>query len=398
MDVTFVLTHDCNLGCGYCYAGRKFRKPMSTEVRDRALDLAFSGNPKKGDRIQLAYFGGEPTLEWDLMVETARRARDRAEALGVELVQSVTTNGTLLDAARVRTLGDLGIYVALSVDGNREAHEANRPMMGGGSSWDSVRRGLDHLLEAGRPFETISVVTPESVAAFGASVEELLALGVPRVSINPCYEAVWEDAHLETWETGLTRAAALMIAWMRTGRIVSVSAFDSKIIARLKGGLGEGDKCALGVGSVSVAPSGNLYACERMVAEDESVENVIGHVTRGVERKACETIRSNMPDYHAQNAECADCAERSRCGAHCACSNLAETGQIGVAGGVQCWFERTTARLADEVAEALFAEKNQAFLSWFVPEGLSDGAKLLARPAPAHEVRRDTKKRLRVIS
>ncbi len=93
MDVTFVLTHDCNLGCSYCYAGRKFRKSMSREVRDQALDLAF-GDVAAGTKMSLCYFGGEPTLEWDLLVETAAKARQLAEERGVLLVQSVTTNGT----------------------------------------------------------------------------------------------------------------------------------------------------------------------------------------------------------------------------------------------------------------------------------------------------------------
>ena len=30
MDVSLVLTHDCNLGCGYCYTGAKF--PMSLKM------------------------------------------------------------------------------------------------------------------------------------------------------------------------------------------------------------------------------------------------------------------------------------------------------------------------------------------------------------------------------
>lgn len=39
MNLTLVLTHDCNLRCRYCYAGKKFGRAMSWDVAKRALDL-----------------------------------------------------------------------------------------------------------------------------------------------------------------------------------------------------------------------------------------------------------------------------------------------------------------------------------------------------------------------
>ena len=41
MNVTLCLTHDCNLGCHYCYAGPKSRRSMSWEVAEKAIDLGF---------------------------------------------------------------------------------------------------------------------------------------------------------------------------------------------------------------------------------------------------------------------------------------------------------------------------------------------------------------------
>lgn len=393
MDATLVLTHDCNLGCSYCYTGRKFRKVMPDEVADKALELAFAGVPADGE-VQLSYFGGEPTLEWDRLVRAARRAREMARARGVRLRQSVTTNGTLLTAARVRELGELDFYVGLSIDGNRIAHEVNRPTMNGKSSFDDVSRGLDLLLDAGRAFETISVVTPSSVGEFGASVEELFRRGVPRVSVNPCYEAVWSDEHLSTWEHGFLHTLGVVAGWLRAGRLISFSPFDAKVIARIKGGLGALDACSLGERFVAISPDGNLYPCERLVVEDEDPKFQIGHVDFGIEASGVRAIRSHMPEYHASNDECDTCDEKHRCGAFCACANLAETGKVGVAGGVQCWFERTTMALADQLADAMMNEKNEPFLRWFFPQGAP--ATLPAVGAP-RAIERDTKRHLELV-
>jgi uncharacterized protein len=376
MDVSLVLTHDCNLGCGYCYTGAKFRKRMPREIASKALDLAF-GDP--APEVQLSYFGGEPTLEFDLLIDVAREARARAEASGKKVVQTVTTNGTLLDRKKIDALYEQDIYIALSIDGVREAHDGNRPQMGGGSSFDGAERCLRHLIEAGRSFETISVVTPMSARFLGESVSWLFEVGVPRVSLNPCYEAAWDDAALAEWERGLRAAAETMASWMRRGRTVSISLFDNKILAALKGGLGVEDKCKLGDGFVAVSPDGHLYGCERLVAEDDNPDNRVGHVDTGISIARVCNVRPDVgDDKHAINEECNTCAEKYRCAASCACANQAETGDMQVAGGVQCWHEQTTAKIADEMAESLFTELNPVFLRWYYGRMGIDPEKLAA--------------------
>ena len=363
MDVSLVLTHDCNLGCAYCYTGAKFRKRMPREVATKGLDLAFA---RKSDEVQLSYFGGEPTLELDLLIDIAKEARARAAAAGTKLVQTVTTNGTLLDEAKIAALYAEDIYIALSIDGTEAAHDGNRPQMGGGSSFAAVERCLRLLVAAGRSFETISVITPSSARLLGESVRFLFDAGVPRVSLNPCYEAAWDDEALSAWEKGLREASEAMASWMRRGRTVSISTFDNKILAALKGGLGCEDKCKLGDGFVAVSPDGHLYPCERLVAEDDQVALRVGHVDTGVVHKQVTELRPKVAeDKHAINEECVTCTEKFRCGASCACANRAETGDMQVAGGVQCWHEKTSARIADEMAESLFAELDPIFLRWF---------------------------------
>lgn len=376
MDVSLVLTHDCNLGCGYCYTGAKFRKRMPREIASKALDLAFGD---AAHEIQISYFGGEPTLEFDMLLEVAREARARGRSSGKTVVQTITTNGTLLDRAKIDALYAEDLYIALSIDGTREAQDVNRPQMGGGSSFDGAARCLEHLVAAGRSFETISVITPQSARYLGDSVAWLFESGVPRVSLNPCYEAAWDDAALAEWEAGLRASAGHMARWMRAGRTVSISVFDNKILAALKGGLGLEDKCKLGHGFVAVSPDGHLYGCERQVAEDDNEKDRVGHVDTGVSMARVCNVRPDVgEDRHAINEECNTCAERFRCSASCACANKAETGDMQVAGGVQCWHEQTSARIADEMAEALFVELNPIFLRWYYGRMGIDPDKLAA--------------------
>ncbi len=356
MDVSLVLTHDCNLGCRYCYAGAKARRVMSAEVASRALDLAFSDGRKE---VQLSFFGGEPTLEWERLVRATDEATRRAQAAGRDLVLTVTTNGTLLDDERVRFLVERGFFVGLSIDGVRAAHDATRPTRGGQPSFDAVSRGLDLLLAHGAWFETISVVDPANVRLLGESVRWLAERGVGRISLNPNFSAEWSDDDLAAWERGYRAAADLYVERSLAGRPLYVNAIEDKLITHVKGGYAAEDRCSMGRTSVAVAPSGNLYPCERMVEEDRDPALRIGSVFGGLdeERRGCLAAQAGPV-----NEECGGCAVRPRCMSFCACANRAETGSIAVAGGAQCWHERMVLRVADEAGARLWKARNRCFL------------------------------------
>ena len=360
MDVTLVVTHDCNLGCDYCFAGEKRRAPMSDAVADAALDLALGDGSEGDGATQISFFGGEPLIEWRRIVRTVARARARAERIGRAISFTITTNGTLLDEDKARFLVDAGFFVGLSIDGVRAAHEATRPTRGGRSSFDDATRALDLLVAHGADFETITVVDPRNVAHIGASVRWLVERGATRLTLNPHFGADWSDGALAVWEAGYREAADLYVERCREGRPVHLNFVENKLRAHAKGGYGAGDRCSVGHRSVAVAPSGNLYPCERFVAEDRDTTMAIGHVASGIDlgRRMClDAQRGPVAD------ECGGCGEQSRCNSFCACANYAETGSISTPGGVQCWHERMAMRLADDVGRRLWAARDRHFLA-----------------------------------
>jgi radical SAM protein with 4Fe4S-binding SPASM domain len=111
---------------------------------------------------------------------------------------------------------------------------------------------------------------------------------------------------------------------------------------------------------LAVAPSGRLYPCARLVGEDRGGRLVIGDVWRGPDEGAMAGVERGPAD-----PACGECAERWRCGGRCACANLAETGTTHLPGGVQCWYEQTSARIADELGHRLLGrEPCEAFVDW----------------------------------
>lgn len=343
MDVALVLTRDCNLGCGYCYAGDKVKARMPADVADRALDMALDAAHVRGESLGIQLFGGEPLLEWDAVVRVATTARARASERGTRLALQLTTNGTLLDAERVNALGALGVHVALSLDGTERAQNASRPTRGGGPSYAAASAALDHLLAYGRPFDVITVVSPDTIADLAIGVRALLDRGVDRLTLNPSWSSPWADAELAILDAQFVEIAALVVAWFRRGRAITVQPFDSAIVARAtgaplgleaRGSLGAG--CGAGASALAVAPSGRIYGCARAVGADDPTAS-IGDLATGLDADRV-------------------AARTSSCAGSCACANVEETGDARERGRVQRFVGDVVDRLAGRIGSALALE------------------------------------------
>jgi uncharacterized protein len=362
MHLTLCLTHDCDMACAYCYAGRKVPRAMTRKTVEEAIRFAARLEPGP---FQLGFFGGEPLLEWELLRFAV------GEALGQpgdrEIVFTLTTNGTGLTEERAAWLGRHDFYLGVSIDGHRAMHETCRKLRGGASSFDLVAEGLRHALVRPDRMETIMVLDPRNVRHVAEGIEFLAGLGVRRISLNPNFHAEWDAAALAALEAAYEAAGDFLIAAYRNARPVAINVIDAKIITRLKDGYAPSDRCKFGCGEIAVAPSGRIYPCERLVGNDDDDAVCLGTVRAGIDvakRLALAARRGN------RDPECAECSLRRRCMNWCGCINYATTGAIDSAPALVCFHEKLSIRVADRVAETLFKEGNPDFLTRFYGEDL----------------------------
>ena len=357
VHLTLCLTHDCNLRCSYCYAGAKRPRHMPRDVAERAIELALA---KANDRLHLVFFGGEPMLRWTELVALTELAINRGREVGTEIRPTVTTNGTLLSEDRCAWLAGHGFVLAVSCDGVQEAHDANRVAGDAQGSHASTWRGLERALASGAKVRVILVLHPRNVHLLPASVDALVAAGADDLVVNPDWSADWSAPELQAaWTEAYERVAERYVHGYREGRPFWISILDPKIAAYIKGGYGEADRCDLGRRNLVVAPSGNLYPCDRMVADDSDPTRVIGHVDTGPNAAAVSRFAGPRIDLPV---DCLGCGVRSRCRNFCACANLAMTGDASVPAPLLCFHEQLCVRTADDAAEVLFAEENELFV------------------------------------
>ena len=342
MKVCLVLTHQCNLACSYCYAGKKFNRHMSDETAWRGLKLLLQG---AGD-MELSFFGGEPFLRYDTMVAMSRVAREAAKRSGRRLSIQVTTNATILEEKQLRFLEDYQVWTAFSVDGPEDIQDVARPFTNGRGSGKLVWRNIERALERLSRVHILMVVAPQTVDHLLPAVERLYRAGAGRISLLPDLEADWsqaEDKLQEVWP----QLARITLLSMLTDQPLHLAPFSSYFPTtdRFHGEVS--GKCDFGGEQVTIAPSGNFYPCARLVGADIRSDVRVGDINSGYNMQAAQSLKQCGEDALRQGG----------CGkGGCQCIALMPgdvKGQLHWSGEFARWTSAAAAPVAQEIEEAL---------------------------------------------
>jgi uncharacterized protein len=354
MHYTLHVTSDCNLRCHYCYVHKLQKKRMTLDAAKTALDRG----AKRGENIGIAFFGGEPLLEKQLIYDTVAYGREVETREGCHFHFKITTNGVLLDDEFLRWCSENRVMIALSIDGTCEAHDAHRRTAGGESSYDMVERAAKRLLKY-QPYAcAMMVVNPDTVHYYADGVQKLMDLGFQYYICSLNYEpgAGWMDKHMEELERQFARLADMYVNWTLEEKKFYFSPFEVKMRSHIDG---EGycrERCQLGIRQLSVDTDGGLYPCVQFVGEEQYR---LGDVFTGVD----EALRRRLFDLsESTSGACGGCAIKERCNHHCGCLNKQATGDITGISPVLCAHERLSLAAADRAAETLFAKGSRMFL------------------------------------
>ena len=150
------LTEDCNLQCKYCiysdnyeYSRNSSKNTMKIETGKKAIDYFFKLNEKQssrnpGKKLAISFYGGEPLLCLSTMDKLMQYARRNTP---LRLTFVMTTNGLLLNDEVADFIVKNNIFLAISLDGNKENHDRNRITRYGHGSFDIVYTNINRFLE-----------------------------------------------------------------------------------------------------------------------------------------------------------------------------------------------------------------------------------------------------------
>ncbi|MCC7161995.1 MAG: anaerobic sulfatase maturase [Anaerolineae bacterium] len=140
----------CNLDCKYCfflskemlYPGSRFR--MADDLLEQYIKQVIEG--QRVPEIVVAWQGGEPTMMGLDFFERSIAYEKKYLPPGKTILNTIQTNGTLLDDEWCEFFRAHNFLVGLSLDGPRAMHDAYRVDKGGAPTFDKVMRAA-HLLQ-----------------------------------------------------------------------------------------------------------------------------------------------------------------------------------------------------------------------------------------------------------
>ena len=139
--LTIMPTESCNFRCPYCYETHN-SEIMSKEILYRIHDYIKSQAPKF-KKLCISWFGGEPTLCKDIILETSSLVHSLQKQHQFEYNADMVTNGYLLDKESFIQYYKAGVTsYQITLDGWN--HDKTRPHVTGKGT---LKKIVDNLLE-----------------------------------------------------------------------------------------------------------------------------------------------------------------------------------------------------------------------------------------------------------
>ena len=376
------LTDNCNLACRYCFVQQK-PNYMTLQVAKDSVDFIVKNynirTEKYGlkDRKGIFFFGGEPTLMFDSIIVPLIQYIEETYKLD-EFDFGITTNGTLLNKERIDFLKKYNIFPLLSIDGNAETQNYNRPYKNGiGNSFDAVIKNIPYLLENFPEVCFRSTIYKDTVENLYDNFLFAESLGFKNYTCIPdTRTAVWNEEEMQKLYDQLTKIVYHQIEYFLNGtrpKITMAGLYDGfrdVILSELYEEKHEELRrtpwrCGLGANGCSINYVGDLFSCQEQDSRDTNEYFYIGNIYSGIDQSKHKQI---LMDYMnsiivCQNGDsCSECPLQKICNGGCVSVNKDLYGNINLTNPELCKERKFFYKLA--IGMMLILNNNSTFFHY----------------------------------
>ncbi|MGD8238129.1 MAG: SPASM domain-containing protein [Armatimonadota bacterium] len=328
--VDMMLTRDCNHRCDYCFVRSKRPERMTWETAKATVDFFLKQpGPPRDNGYQILFFGGEPLLEFDLIRQIVDYTEWLQERTGVPFRYSMTTNGTLLTEGMCSFFRSHRIAYLLSIDGDKETHDAHRKLRGGGSSYDLMLPDRFRMAKQHQPWQgTRMTVRPDTVRRLVDNVKHLHALGMNQFLIGIATGLQWSRDDFVEYEAQLLALMDLHQEMRERKRPFRMTLYE-KDLRSPPGTSTNTWGCGAGRGRMAADPGGNIYGCAKIAGLDRPEllrDQCLGNVFEGITHPDRRAMVADNTTTH--RPKCVRCKYRHDCGGGCPATNLEASGSI----------------------------------------------------------------------
>ena len=324
LTLTFQITDACNLKCTYCYQQNKQNHIMQLTTAQQTIKSLLDGgyNPyidiNHIDELIIEFIGGEPfflqtqliddilTYYYNIVIQYNHKIKFHWQCL-------ITTNGTLLHLPEVQQFIDKWracLSLAVSLDGDKQIHNACRCFPNGSGSYDIVKRNILAFRNTyGYLPNNKITIAPTNLPFLAQGIVSLFEMGYTELPANCVYEEGWtiEDAKI------FYQQLKIIANYLLEHNNLSTTLFNENLFHPLP--LSNKENWCGGNGRMlAVDWKGDLYPCLRYM--ESSVGNdkpyIIGNVKDGIINPCKELKKVNR--INQSPLKCLTCPIAYGCG------------------------------------------------------------------------------------
>ncbi len=319
-SLSLAVSQACNMACSYCYASKGSfggRAQLMDKVVALAAIQGLIESTPRGERINIAFMGGEPLLNRKLIHQATCYAVAKGKQHDVAVSFSLTSNGILIGPADIELFRRHRFSITISIDGTEEQQDRQRPLTNGSPSYlkvvDAIQPLLRHQAEM---YVGARVTVRRDGIDLPAALANLREVGFRDIGFSPLLNAPSGEGELRGDD--LVRYLNQMKecgdeALERLGRGECVDFSNLKTALReIHFGRPKSHPCGAGNGYAGVGADANLYRCHRYIND---ADGRIGTLLDGVDLQHQQRW---IGEQHVdRQLGCAACWARNLCGGGC---------------------------------------------------------------------------------
>lgn len=315
-NICLNVTDACNLACRYCFV-EQHPHFMSFQVAKDTVDWLYSNSQKKekDGKCSINFFGGEPMLMYnEIIVPIVKYAEETYPNV---FQFGITTNGTLVTEEVLQFFKNHNIGMLLSIDGNKETQDYNRPCRSGESSFDKINIPL--ILKYNPTITFRSTVYPDTVQNTFENYLFAEKMGFQSIFQIPTIRDQWTEEQLNT----LLEEYKKIYNYRLNQLLNNIMPIRSSILEKyerkvFQNFIDKQDKeakvnvlrCGLGTTSGSIGYDGNIYGCQEQTSHDLKNYFLIGNIyTGGINQDK----HSKLLKRYSQQLHCEPKVDKTLC-------------------------------------------------------------------------------------
>mgnify|MGYP000913087718 CR=1 FL=1 len=309
---------------------------MHFDTAKKALDFLYKHSIDSSD-INIAFYGGEPLLELELIKKVVFLAEKRFS--GKTIRYNMTTNGSLLTKESLDFIQRYHISLMISLDGPKEIHDKNRKFVNNEGTFNIIMKNIrfmkKHYPELFRSLTINMVLDPstnfEVISSLPEQYPELANL-IIRAGIANDYDSTTKNIHNEHFTANyfydqfleyLTIEHFISNPFLNnvlSNQINSENELVQKLFneSKMSEVSSPGGPCIPGYHKFFVDAKGKIYICEK-VCESNAMH--MGDIFQGLDLKKVNSLL-NVSNLTAN--QCLNCWAFRLCSS---CAKFADGGE-----------------------------------------------------------------------